>query len=521
MKTTKLLATALGGVIIAAALAACGGGGGGGSSSGNTAPSTGSETTPNPDGSWLTFAPSNINLSIYEGESPNFTVVATASKTFSQIFNTAIIDPVGVIVANATSVQQNTPYQYAVTMRVDPSLKIGPHTTNLEVRLCQDDPAVCKSPFPGSPWHVPVSVTVKAGTNLTSLHALPQVPAWSNTQGNAAHTAAVPASFNPASFTRRWDSKVPGLSSVVIDNSLIFGIIAPSDGGNRKLVALSEQSGQEVWHADLGNTAAGPVTTNGKVIITARSPTPADSQSYLMIFDQKTGAQIGKTEIAGLGVPVVLGDAIYVSSGFRLYKFSALTYKLLATAYIDYPFVPAPAADASYVYVQAYDTLNVLNASDLSTAYTISYHSGSPTVPVLTDRQVLYTPRSDNSTVYDLAGRSASPWGVTNGGISYANGVVYSIQKDNGLFKLNAIAVKGGNSWSSDWLPNKLQFNFASIVATDNLVFIGADSATLAIDLKTHAIVWTYPFGGELALSNNGMLYVLGKDGRLGAINLQ
>ena len=41
-----------------------------------------------------------------------------------------------------------------------------------------------------------------------------------------------------------------------------------------------------------------------------------------------------------------------------------------------------------------------------------------------------------------------------------------------------------------------------------NGVMISTDGATYAIDRTTHAQVWSVPFGGKLALSANGILYI-------------
>ena len=56
---------------------------------------------------------------------------------------------------------------------------------------------------------------------------------------------------------------------------------------------------------------------------------------------------------------------------------------------------------------------------------------------------------------------------------------------------------------------------------TDNLAFVVSEKATYAIDLGTHQAVWSYPYSGTIALSDNGVLYVARSDGALGAINLR
>jgi outer membrane protein assembly factor BamB len=43
----------------------------------------------------------------------------------------------------------------------------------------------------------------------------------------------------------------------------------------------------------------------------------------------------------------------------------------------------------------------------------------------------------------------------------------------------------------------------------------------VALDLATQKVVWNYPRGGSLAISSNGVLYILTNVGHLSAINLK
>jgi hypothetical protein len=173
MNAYRLLLSAL----IGASLAACGGGGG---SPGSTAaspsptgtsapaPSTGTGTgttapTPpavTPGGGWLTLTPSPVSLNATQGQSVSFNVTAKSSMIVSQAFNIGIFDSKGVI---TTDVQLNarSELEYVATLHTAPGLAAGTYTTYLEVRLCADDPLTCRQPLAGSPWYLPLTVTVK------------------------------------------------------------------------------------------------------------------------------------------------------------------------------------------------------------------------------------------------------------------------------------------------------------------------------------------------------------------------
>jgi outer membrane protein assembly factor BamB len=63
---------------------------------------------------------------------------------------------------------------------------------------------------------------------------------------------------------------------------------------------------------------------------------------------------------------------------------------------------------------------------------------------------------------------------------------------------------------------------FTRVIVTRNLAFVSSESRTVAIDLGTHKAVWSYPLGGDLSISSNGVLYILGTNGgALAAVNLQ
>jgi outer membrane protein assembly factor BamB len=57
-------------------------------------------------------------------------------------------------------------------------------------------------------------------------------------------------------------------------------------------------------------------------------------------------------------------------------------------------------------------------------------------------------------------------------------------------------------------------------VVTKNLLFVSTNSATYAIDLRTHKPVWSYPFAGRLALTRSGILYIQNEEA-LVALNLK
>jgi outer membrane protein assembly factor BamB len=509
--------------ILAFSLAACGGGGGGGSTS---------TQQNNPAGNWLSFDPSSLSVTQYEGESESVSLIARSSRTFAAPFNVAIIDATGVI-SSQVEIAAQTQLEYRATLHTSSALKVGQHSTMLEVRVCEDAPATCAKPFPGSPWRVPLSVKVQAQSNLTALQAVEGLGAWSTYQGNAAHTGFVAASFDPAAFSRRW--KVASQSSgshrypsAAIDNKRAFFVRGTTDR-HFELVAVSEDTGEKAWTVDLGtlHQVNPPAAANGRVYVTSTG----HSDTFLWIFDQATGAQLKKEAMSSqwpsYSAPTLLGTDLYTINGAYggLSRYGDAEGKFIwhgpGTAYEGW----SPSTDGRFVY--SYSTpdnkLQVLDAADGHLAYTIgdpypysTYFTSS--VVVLTDTGQAIV-GAGSLMAFDLASRKRS-WILstsTTGTPAYGNGTIYALGANGRSLEAHAPAT-GNLLWTAA-LPEGAPYN--NVIVTRNLAFVSSDTSTLALDLNTKKVVWTSPSGGSLAISARGVLYVLSQSGALTAVNLR
>lgn len=633
--------------LLACVLTACGGGGSGNGSGSGVSPGATSPPANSADGGWLTFNPAAPTVTQYEGESATLSVKGTASRMFAQNFNVGIIDANGVITTQV-STQAESQMAYVFNMHTAATLAPGTHNTSLEVRVCEDSPLTCARPFPGSPWHVPLTVQVKskaqaaarltlpvpeislttypgdelkfnivaelnnellsssahigifdpanltitpadrsiyspagghivfelqtalgqnsslgkhssnlelrmclddvrtcrqpvAGspwivpltvnvaspTNLTSLTSIDGLGAWSTFQGNAAHTAYVAASFDPAAFTRRWrharDSVgTNGYGTTAIDNGKVF-IVQAIDNYASKLIALSEDTGSIVWKTDLGGDGylGSPAASNGRVYVAG---------NRLRSIDQSTGKLVNQDEISSQSfrakAPTVLGGNAYVINGYSggLAKFSDTEGKFSWQTSMTVSDGWNPATDGTYVYTYSTpdNVFNALNAADGSRAYTIGPDfpystSFTASLVLLTDAKqaiVAFGPMM----AFDLATRKLA-WsigGSYDGAAAYGNGTIYALA-NNGQ-KLEARASTNGSLlWS---IPTD-GYGYANIIVTKNLAFVSSPTSTLAIDVATHKVVWTFPRGGALAISQRGVLYIQSAGNGLDAINLR
>lgn len=514
--------------ILSAALAACGGGGS--STAGSNTNSSSSNPVPvnSAEGAWLTFSPAAVDVTQYQGDTrPEITITGTSTKVIEGVFNVAIIDTKGVLQPGFWLGRPSL-MQYSVGLYTAASLPIGTHTTNLEVRMCRDDPKVCNTPISGSPWYVPFKVTIRPDTNLSSLRVLPQLSAWKNAMGNNMHTSYVPGSFDVAAFSRRWKLAAPSMTNLTNDGGLVFA--TQSIGGQTELVAISEDTGSYVWRTKLGDgvSVGEPAPDDGRLYVTGAK------SGFLWSLDQKTGAVLSKVSMDTGGnpyyaaqisaAPTVVGQDVYVPnptsylSGLKaMGKFSSAGSRLAWNADLPGNIGHSPAVDANYAYVNTFDAFVAVNLKDGTVAYrirpvgTVQY----PGPVVLAGSHLAFFNTGSTLEAFNLSTRT-SAWSqavTSQRPPAYANNVVYA-STWNGL---QARAADSGRLlWSSEGLSNV----GANVLVTDNLAFVSSNTKTLAIDLRTGKTVWSHPNAGSLSISNRGVLYI-NSARTIDAINLQ
>ena len=108
----------------------------------------------------LTFSPSVLTAELSAGYTGKVVVRATINREFPGENYIAIIDNKGVLTGDFNlSAQSATVFE--MSMSTSYNLAPGVHEGTLEIRVCLDDPLVCKKPQPGSPWQLPYRFIVK------------------------------------------------------------------------------------------------------------------------------------------------------------------------------------------------------------------------------------------------------------------------------------------------------------------------------------------------------------------------
>ncbi len=506
-----------------AMLVACGGGGGG--------------------SDWLTFEPSSLDVTFFQSDPTTVTVIATSSRQLSGPIYVGVVDASGVLRGAAEFEQDGM--QVETRLHLDPMLSEGVHTGSLQVRVCADDPVTCARPL-GAVSKLPYRITVLQGIDLRELTPLAGAGPWRTLGGDGGHTGFVPATLDPARFSRRWSAAGWG-SGIAAEGGRVFVVTDPYPDA-WSVTAFSERDGGVDWSFQ-GVTNWGvspPAVGHGRVYVA--------TSGKLWAFDQASGEAAAQLPMSSntnrIGPPEVFGDHVYSMSGDSdaLSRFDgvALATSWSSTAPAWYDDAYTVLADDGYVYLHAGDQLDnrsdhlqVLDAADGHEVFRIpDLASDDPCMygcwsegegPVRGGDGIVFNTlvRDYDSTSqlwrgrlqrFDVGNRVAS-WdkqGNYNSLPAVAGDTLCVVNGHN----LDALdAASGALRWS--WpIPGAVTYFRQQVLVVGTHAFVTSPDAVHAIELATREQVWSYPATGKLAISENGILYILTTRGLLVAVNL-
>lgn len=488
---------------------------------------------PDPEPPFLITDPPVLEGTNYEGESgPIFFSMTTESDSGS--LDIALADSAGRF--SELFVQRVDNLHFDARVNVSPALPPGTYTGDLEIRLCHDAATECRRPREGSPWLLPYTLHVLPATNMTPLKRLQGASAWTTFQGDAAHSGRVPATVNPAQFTRRWvlDTSVP---AVAVESGRVHF------SGQGKTTTISEDTGEVLWTYDAGIVYSGypPAVLNGKVFVST-SPQVFDG-TFVRTLDASTGqllASRSTTPGGDLEFNFYLAPTPYQTRVFlpledgSLLNLDAASLALEWSSMVSGRALWAPAIDATGVYAQVGRDFVALDGDTGARLWTLvddgyaNWDTAMRGTAVLDGQGSAYAvhhspfervegkSRLVSASLADRAWR----WRVADHFSSnpiVAGSAVYVV---NGQAVDARSAETGALLWSwtsPEAFPRSLDAE-SSIVLVGTVLFVATIGHTYAIDVNTRAMVWSYPASGRLAVSDNGILYIAGR--RLVAINL-
>ena len=407
----------------------------------------------------------------------------------------------------------------------------------------------------------------------------PDLP-WSTFQGNAAHNGCVPVYLNPDEFEHSWTWPEPPVEPVPINPVAAgFGkvfVTTAWDSGVNVLRALDSASGDAVWEYDFGDidSVNPPAYANHTVYIQsgvgldsylwafdAEQPTPGEivfeRESYLnrsfffyapTVFEEIINDEVNVDVYIGGEYSDVDGTSVFWFGGAYCFNFGDTA----GNEQWHSPLPPfeqwTPAVNKEYVitytgpynYRMTFDPLTVLDRLTGEEVFSIpdpdfvgnkyDYFNMSM-APVLGDANNVVVINDGRLISFDLAGQKIG-WQIPktdeeadedegekegkqfSGQPSLANGFIYAVYKGY-LHERN----ESDGSFQWEWQPPLDESIDYPMLVTDNLIIVSTVSNTYAVDRETQTEVWSYPAGGHLALSNDGILFIATSEGHLHAIS--
>jgi hypothetical protein len=488
----------------------------------------------------LTLSPASANGTFTAGNPVPFLInlSATVATGLSFPIYANVNDPSGTLLGTATLSSEPSNH-YTLTLQATPSLAAGHYTGSFQLNVCHD--RSCMQPVLGSPVLVPFDIQIGANPNagLTPLTPWPGVGDWETFQRNAAHTGFVPVTLDPAVFATRWLWTAPDKRISTVTTAA--GRLYVNSG--YVTYALNEFDRSVVWQHDFNIDLAGinfiatlnpPAVSGGKTFVTT-SPQQA---TWMYAFDASDGTPVFKRAFDSQAerylAPTVDNGVVFEDGGAfgGMYAFDAnvgtQSFFTMLQQYDEW----TPAVDANYAYAYVGGSSGLLPGQlsmvDRHTGTLVasimdpSFHWNGDSMfsaPVLGQPGTVFAvnvgnPNANSLLDFDTNAQSIH-WQVAGGytgNPAYGASVLYAV--NSSPYRLEARSESDGTllwSWAPQPLRSETRF-VGDVLATNNLVFVSTNTTTYAISESTHQPVWSIPIAGRLALSANGVLYVVAVD---------
>ena len=365
----------------------------------------------------------------------------------------------------------------------------------------------------------------RKGTDPNNVASVPTVSSWTGLQGSESHAGHVPIEPNVADFSLRWQKSLNTrkiLGHIVIDSNKLF--ISSITDSSPQLSALRIADGEVEWNREFIDTAVvwSPAVF-GQTVYAINSSLGGGARLFALDIDSGANIYSQPRETNNTDNYVVPSDGrVYLKTGNMLQSLDAATGNVVWEVALDSVFSRndfTPAVSNQYVVVFVDSTLFVYDKDDGSPIFEIS----DTTCPRESNSRVLIDQNGnalahfgDCIVKYDLAS-GQSMWevrGVILGDSSVDADSVY-VRVDGALLALDL------SSGSERWRWNTADFISSNIISTLSYAFFSSQQTTYALDLVSHQVVWTYPAGGQLAISDEGALVIVSNGDQVVVINIE
>lgn len=369
----------------------------------------------------------------------------------------------------------------------------------------------------------------RKGTDPNNSASMPTVKSWAGLQGNASHDGHVPIELNAADFSVRWQKLLHirySKREIVIDANMLF-VGATSDIGPN-LSALRMADGELVWsHQFVDKQLIWPPATHDQVVYAISSNAGGEGASAgLIALDIDSGIEMfsRSRETNNRENYIVPSEGrLYLKTGDMLQSLDAATgdtvWQVPFTSIFAFTdFTPAVSDKYAVIFVES--SLYVYDKVDGSPIFV----NANTTCPRSMISRVVIDQEGNALAIfgdcivrYDLT-TGQIIWearGVQRGNLSVDTDTIYVHAADSALIALELST--GTERWR--W-PTFFSIR-SNIISTLNYVFFATGQTTYALDLATQQVVWSYPVGGQLAISDEGALVIVSTSNQIIAINIE
>lgn len=500
-------------VLASAVLAACGGGGGGSAGGGS---------------SLVSFMPSRVSATVYKNEKAIYQVIATPGAAMDGNVYVVVNAPHAIFDSNidirsALFVDTSSAAEgkYVVSLYTKPLATAGTYNGNLSIAFCKTED--CSQQYPGSPVNYPYSITVKDMVkNTKTMASIDGLNDWVTYHGDYSRKGFVAADFDPANFSERWSWASGNMqespSPVVADSATVYFAVQSYEG-NARFLAINAADGSQKWEyirppSYIYTYFGDPVLADGTLYSFIAPFSSGDSP--ILSIDKSTGAVSTALPTYSFNTGSKLSavaDNLYATTwgagGIR-YSVSGtwqadMPYSTLYPAFSDGNVIGTAGADLRVADQLTGNTLSnvhidgfyAFGATILADSNSVLVRGDAADLPNPLQKMHLIDLQAENVS-WSVPGRFFSD-AVTDGSRWYAVN-----QEDHNALEAHRLS-DGGLLWT--WPMPMLSVNEEpNLLLSNNLVFVSNGLATFAINRETGVQVWSYPRGGDLAISPTGIL---------------
>lgn len=368
------------------------------------------------------------------------------------------------------------------------------------------------------------TTTVTCVSNVQS--DLSRAAEWSTFQGSFGHSGYVAATIDPTRLREKW--VVPATPDVEFTQVTVGGgrvfVATKNLYADQQVVAFSATDGSRVWSKAFEgvNTLNQPTFANGSLYVTSNGVNAA----YLTKLRESDGTVQYQVPFDGFestsNAPVIVGGTVVTPGGLQggLYGFDAATglqrfFREGSSIGVSTPSLADGRLHTTDRGLQAIDPADgsvVSQLTDVRLAVTTLAVNPNQLGAGISDGRLF---------IARLPGQSLQYVGDRFQGMPVVRSDIFAFSAD----RVEQIGADGVTKFSFPLNP-LCGSETRSMLLTDNLLFVscvftdGEEGLTVAFDVNTRYAVWTFPSGGTMSLSSQGVLYIV-KRSRVTAIGVQ